>query len=263
VSGPRVTFPRVVRAELTKLVTLRSTWFALAGVVVFAVGVSGAIGYAMRDAVAGGDPPPTPAEALTTAFLPVDFFVLVVGVLGLLQITGEYPLPIRATLAAVPRRTPVVLAKALVQVVVTAPVMAATALASFLAFQAFLGDAGLSLGDPGVARTIAGAAGCPVLMGLVGLGVGTLVRHTAGAITTLVAMLFVVPLLLGPALPGDLEDDVLKYVPTVAGQAMYGSLSGETAPFETLSPGASTLVLLGWAAALLAGGAMALLRRDA
>jgi hypothetical protein len=75
-------------------------------------------------------------------------------------------------------------------------------------------------------------------------------------------MLFVVPLLLGPALPGDREDDVLKFVPAVAGQAMYAT-DGDGAPFEVLSPGASAAVLGLWAAALLVTGVAALLRRDA
>jgi hypothetical protein len=177
--------------------------------------------------------------------------------------TGEYPGGVRATLTAVPRRWPVVAAKAVVLVAVTTPVMAAVALASFLVSQAFLGAGGLSLGDDGVLGPIAGAAACPVLMGLLGLGIGTLLRHSAGAITALVASLFVVPVLLLGVLPSDLEDDVLKYVPTVAGQAMYDSLDGDSSPFETLSPAASTGVLGGWVALLLAGGAAVLVRRDA
>jgi ABC-2 type transport system permease protein len=188
--------------------------------------------------------------------------VLVTAVLGVLQITGEYGGSSRATFTAVPRRSPVVAAKALALAALLTPVTAATALGCFLACQAFLGPDGASPGDPGVARAIAGAALSPVLMAVLGLGVGTLVRHTAGAITTLVAMLFVVPLLIGPALPGDREDDVLKFVPTVAGQAMYGT-DGEGSPFETLSPGASAAVLALWVAALLAAGATALVRRDA
>jgi hypothetical protein len=258
-----ITFPRVVRAEWTKLVSLRSTWITLGAAAVLAVGLAGTIGYGVHHAVEGGDPPPALSEAVSVAFLPLDFFVLVFGVFGVLQMTGEYGSGlIRATLTAVPRRWPVAVAKAVVQAAVTLPVMAATALGSFLVCQAFLGDDGASLGDPGVPGAIAGAAFSPVLVGLIGLGVGTAVRHTAGAITTLVAALFIVPVLLGPALPGDMENDVMKYVPTVAGQAMY-SVDGGGQPFETLSPGASAAVMVGWAALLLAGGVALLLRRDA
>jgi hypothetical protein len=258
-----ITFPRVVRAEWTKIVSLRSTWITLGAASLLAVGLAGAIGYGIHHSIEGGDPPPTLADAVGAAFLPIDFFVLVFGVFGVLQMTGEYGSGlIRATFTAVPRRWPVTAAKAVVQVAVTLPVMAVTALGSFLACQAFLGDDGATLGDPGVPRALVGAALAPVLVGLLGLGVGTAVRHTAGAITTLVAAFFIIPVLLGPALPGEAEKNVMKYVPTVAGQAMY-SVDGGGQPFETLAPGASAAVVMGWAALLLAGGVALLLRRDA
>jgi len=257
----RVTIPRVLRSELTKLVSLRSTWFSLGGVVLLTVSLAGAVGYGIAR---GDEPPPDVTHAVAASFLPLDFLVLVVAVLGVLQMTGEYTGggAARATFAAVPRRWPVVLAKAGAFVAVTAPVMAATAVASFLVCQAFLGDDGVSLGDPGVPGLVAGAAASTVLLGLLGLAVGTSLRHSAAAITTLVAVLFVVPVLLGPVLPGDREDDVLKFLPTVAGQAMYGSLGGADSPFPTLSAGASALVLVAWVAAALAGGTAVLVRRD-
>ncbi|GAA4674518.1 ABC transporter permease subunit [Phytohabitans rumicis] len=258
-----ITFPRVVRSEWTKLVSLRSTWLTLGTAAVLAVVLSGAIGYGVSRSIDGGEPAPALSEAVGAAFLPIDFFVLVFGVFGILQMSGEYGSGlIRATLTAVPRRWPVVCAKAAVLVALTLPLMAVTCLASFVACQAFIGDGGAALGDPGMPAAIAGAAACPVLFGLLGLGLGAVLRNTAGAITTLVAALFVVPLLLGPALPGDREDAIMKYVPTVAGQAMY-SVDGGGGPFETLSPGASAAVLVGWSALALAGGVALLRRRDA
>jgi hypothetical protein len=258
----RLTFPRVVASEWTKFVSLRSTWLTLGGISVFAVGIAGAVGHAVRAQVDDGHPPPTRAGALAEAFLAVDFYTLVVGILGVLIMTGEYPNTVRATLTAVPRRWPIVAAKAVVLVGLTAPVMGAVAVASLLVSQAFLGDAGVSLGDPGVPGIVLGAAASPVLMGLVGLGIGTLLRHSAGAIATLVALLFIVPVLLLGVLSENLEDRVLKYVPTVAGQAMYHSL-GDGSGFETLSAGASAGVVCGWVALLLAGGVAVLVRRDA
>jgi ABC-2 type transport system permease protein len=184
----KITFGRVVRSEWTKLRSLRSTGITLGATGLLTVGLAGAIGYGVNRAVSGGEPVPTVADAVSAAFLPIDFFVLVIGVFGVLQMSGEYGTGlIRATLTAVPRRLPVLAAKALVQVALTGPVMAVVCLASFLACQAFLGDEGASLSDPGVPGAIVGAAACPVLMGLLGLGIGTMVRHTAGAITTLVA----------------------------------------------------------------------------
>lgn len=128
-----ITFQRVMGSEWGKLVSLRSTWITLGAAAVLAVGLAGAIGYGVHHAVEGGDPPPMLADAVGAALLPIDFFVLVFGVFGVLQMTGEYSSGlIRATLTAVPRRWPVAAAKAVVHVAVTLPVMAVTALGSFL-----------------------------------------------------------------------------------------------------------------------------------
>jgi ABC-2 type transport system permease protein len=263
----RLTFARVVRAEWAKMIALRSTWWTLGLVSILTVGLAGAIGNGVGRAVRGGDPPPTLGEFIGAAFLPIDLFTFVVGMFGVLQLTGEYGSgAIRASLTAVPRRWPVVLAKAIVLAAVTAPVMVLTSVAAFLTCRVFLGDGpsgGVGgLGDAVVIRAIAGAAAAPVLVGLLGIAVGALLRRTAAAISVLVAGLFVVPALLGPVLPGTLEEDVMKYVPTVAGQAMYRVGDGG-GPFDTLSPGASALVLAGWVLLAFAGGVTLLLRRDA
>ncbi|GIG85778.1 ABC transporter permease subunit [Plantactinospora endophytica] len=258
----RITFARVVRSEFTKLRSLRSTWLTLGTVLLLAVGLAAAIGYGVRRSVQSGEPAPSVADAVAVALLPMDFLMLVIGVFGILQISGEYGSgAIRATLTAVPRRWPVLGAKAVALIGLTAPVLAVTCLAAFLACQAGIGPDGATLGDPAVPRAIAGAAGAAVLMGLLGLGIGAMLRHTAGAITTLVVLLMVVPVLLGPVLPGEREEKVLKFVPALAGQAMY-SLHGDGAPFEMLTPGAAVTVLVGWAAALLLGGVAVLRRRD-
>ncbi|GLH97255.1 ABC transporter permease subunit [Phytohabitans aurantiacus] len=254
-----ITFRHVLRSEWTKLVSLRSTWATLGTVAVLTVGLAGAIGYG----VSRSDPPANAGEAVGAAFLPLDFFVLVIGVLGVLQMTGEYGSGlIRATLTAVPRRLPVLAAKALALAALTFPVMLVVCPAAFLVCQAFIGEGGASLGDPGVPGAILGAAACPVLVGLLGLGVGALVRHTAGAVTALAAALLVIPALLTPVLPGDWDERVMKFVPTIAGQAMY-AVGGDNTPFETLAPAASAAVLVAWVLVALAGGAALLARRDA
>jgi ABC-2 type transport system permease protein len=259
----RITFGRVVRSEWTKLRSLRSTWFTLGASAMLTIGIAGAIGYGISRSISRGDPAPTMAEAVDAAFLPIDLMTLVIGVFGVLQMTGEYSSgQIRASLVAVPRRLPVLYAKALVLGTVTATVMAAVSLMSFLACQAFIGNGGAALGDPGVPRVIFGAAATAVVMGLLGLGLGAMLRNTAGAITTMVATLLVIPALLQAVLSERLQDAVMPYVPLVAGQAMY-AIGPDSNPFDTLSPGASGLVLVGWVVALLAGGAAVLHRRDA
>jgi ABC-2 type transport system permease protein len=257
----RVTLGRVIRSEWTKLRTLRSTWITLGAAALLTVGLSAAFGYGYHGAIQAGEVQPTTAEGLDVAFLALDLYALVIGVFGVLQMSGEYGSGmIRASLAAVPRRLPLLWAKALVLVVVTGVLSLVVCLASFLVSQWFAGSHGAALGDPGVTRAIVGAAAYPVAMGLLGLGFGVILRHTATAITVFVAALLLVPALLPAALSKAAEDTVMPYVPVVAAQAMYTLKPG---PFKLLSPGAGGAVLAAYIFAVLAGGAALLRRRDA
>src|SRR5262249_51667277 len=140
-------------------------------------------------------------------------------------------------------------------------VMVAACLAALLASHAFLGADGASLGDRSVLRAACGAAGAAVATGLLGLGVGVVLRHTAGAVTTLIAGTLVVPALLPVVLPHSARDHVVPYSPTAAARAMYAIGTGNT-PFKVLSPAGGALVLAIWIAVVLAGGAAVLYRRD-
>jgi len=261
-SADRVTLGRVIRSEWTKLRTLRSTWITLGAAALFTVGLSGAFGYGYNGAIQAGEVQPTTAEGLEVAFLALDLYALVIGVFGVLQMSGEYGSGlIRASLAAVPRRLPLLWAKALVLVAVTGVLSLVVCQASFLVSQAFVGSHGVALSDPGASRAILGAAAYPVAMGLLGLGLGVILRHTATAITGFVAALLIVPALLPAALSKSAEDAVMPYVPVVAAQAMYALEPG--GPFKLLSPGAGGVVLAAYVAAILAGGAALLRQRDA
>jgi ABC-2 type transport system permease protein len=258
----RVTLGRVIRSEWTKLRTLRSTWITLGAAALLTVGLSGAFGYGYNGAIQAGEVQPTTAEGLDVAFLALDLYALVIGVFGILQMSGEYGSGmIRASLAAVPRRLPLLWAKALVLVAVTGVLSLLVCLASFLVSQAFAGSHGAALGDPGVARVILGAAAYPVAMGLLGLGLGAILRHTATAITMFVAALLLVPAMLEAALSKSMEDTVMPYVPVVAGQAMYAL--EPNGPFKMLTAGAGGAVLAAYVFAVFAGGTALLRRRDA
>jgi ABC-2 type transport system permease protein len=261
-SAYRVSLGRVIRSEWTKLSSLRSTWITLGAGALLTVGLSAAFGYGYHGAIQAGEVQPTTAEGVAVAFLGLDLYALVIGVFGVLQMSGEYGSGmIRASLTAVPRRLPLLWAKALVLVAVTGVLSLAVCLASFLVSQAFAGSHGAALGDPGVPRAIVGAAAYPVAMGLLGLGLGAILRHTATALTVFVAALLLVPALLPAALSGKLEDTVMPYVPVLAGQAMYAL--GPDEPFKLLSPVAGAAVLAAYVTAILAGGATLLWRRDA
>lgn len=259
----KVTFPRVLRSEWTKLVSLRSTWILLGVVAVLMATVAGLIGWR-----ASLDPATenTATLAVARAFLSVDLASLIVGVFGILLMTGEYSSgAIRSTLAAVPRRLPVLAAKALALAGLTLPVMMVASTASLLVSQAFA-DAGqrVGLGDDGVLRATAGAALAPVLLGLLGLGIGAMVRHTAAAITVYVGVLLVIPALLPALLSSRLEADVMRLVPVAAGQSLYAiGKSDGGGGLQLLSPGPAALVMAAWIVAILVGGALILRRRDA
>lgn len=260
--GYRVTLGRVVRSEWTKLRSLRSTWIIFGAAALLTVGLAAAFGHGYGGRIGNGEVTPSTAEAASAAFLGLDLFALVIGVFGVVQMSGEYGSGlIRASLVAVPRRLPVLWAKALVLVAVTAPVAVAVCLASFLVGQALAGNHGAGLGDPGVPRAILGAAAYPVAMGLLGLGIGTILRHTAAAITLFVAALLVIPALLPAALPQTVQDAVVKYLPVLAGQAIYNL--GDSGPIKLLAPGTGGIVLAGYVIVLLAGGTAMLQRRDA
>ncbi len=246
-SAYRVTFPRVVRAEWTKLFGLRSTWVVAGSVAVLTVGVAGASGWhAQRAEVAG-------------AFLGIDLFSLVLGVFGITMMTGEYGSGLaRATFAAVPRRLPVLLAKAAVLAAAAAPLMLVVSVAALGANRVLAGHPGTGGSD--LVRATAGAVAAPVALALLGLGVGALVRHTATAITGYVLSVLVLPALLRAALPDQLGTDVVRYVPVAAAQAMY-TMGGDN-PFRMLAPGPAALVTAAWVAAALAAGGVVLWRRD-
>lgn len=248
----RLTFRGVVGAEWLKLRSLRSTWLVLAVVAVVTVVLAGVIG-----AVAG-TPATSAHEVATRAFQGVDLFTLILGVFGIVSITGEYASgAIRSTFAAVPRRLPVLWAKALVLVAAAAPVLAATCAAAVYATQARSGVR-VGLDDPTLLRATAGAVVAPLAFMVLGLAIGTLLRHTAAAITVYVAGMLVVP----AALPALSLRAVTPYSPVAAGQAMYAIGTGGN-PVHLLVPAAAAGTLALWLAVALAGAAVVLDRRDA
>jgi ABC-2 type transport system permease protein len=183
-----------------------------------------------------------------------------IGVLGVLVITGEYTTGmIRATLAAVPRRLPVLWGKAavLVPTVFTAALIAS--LAAFLGGQAVFGRHGVSLAAPNAARAVLGAALFLTVTGLLGLGLGFLTRSTAGGIAALVGIDIVLQGL-AEVLPANWQHRIVPYLPGDAGRAVFATpgFAG-----DTLSPWTGFALYCGYTAVILAAAALALSRRDA
>ena len=246
ITAARTTTPRVIRSEWIKLRTLRSTWLTIGGMLfaIIAFGLISALtasGQVEVTAGQGGPPGFAGTDPVSTVLAGANFAVLIVAVLGAIIGAREYSTGmIRTTLAAVPKRLPVLWGKLTTFVVVVAPVALVGVLVSFFGGMAILdagGAATVAWSDDGVARAVLGTAAYLVGLGVIGVALGILLRSTAAAIGTVIGAILFVPTLASALLP-DSWDDILKYLPSNAGQA-FTSLN----PADTLlSPGVGMAV---------------------
>jgi ABC-2 type transport system permease protein len=249
----RVRFPQAARMEWIKLRSLRSTWWVLALTVAGAVGIAAAAGANTTDGA---------ADVTNNLLAGIALGLLLVGVLGVLAVTGEYSSgTIRATLAAVPDRPLVLAAKAAVFGVVALAAGEAAALIAFAAGRAALPASvpAPTLGQPGVLRAVllGGAGYC--LIGLLGVGLGAMLRHTPAAIAVLVGGVYLLA-----QLGAGFATWAMAWLPVaiVANSLSVVRPAGD-GPVRFLSPWAGLAVLCLYAAAALAAGAFLLARRDA
>jgi ABC-2 type transport system permease protein len=263
----RVGFAHLLRAEWTKLRSVRSTRWTLTVMGLLTLGMS-----VLVTTLAAADWDAWAQDALgdpTGLILQpgAAYGVIVVSVLGVIVIASEYSTgTIQPSTLAVPRRTPMLAAKAAVFGVLVFCVAGLIAFLAFLVGQAILRDhVQVSLGDPGVLRAVVGLGLYFAVMGLLALAVGTLVRHLAGAITLSLGLTLVLPVLLSSSspvttlLPGRLGEYASAYAPVNAGQAL---LSSGRDPGALLSPWQGFAVLCLWAALGLTVAAYVLTRRD-
>jgi hypothetical protein len=168
---------------------------------------------------------------------------------------------IRATLAAVPQRRLMLAAKTTVFAATALTTGIAACFAAYFAFQAFLpSDDSMrtSLSDPGVLRAVTGGGLYLTLVGLFGLGLGTVIRSSAGAVATLFGVLFV-PSLIMTLLPQSWQDTIGPYLPLQAGETIY-TVQQQTG---TLGPWAGFGVFSLYTAGALAAGFLLIRHRDA
>ena len=257
---PGYGFRSAAQMEWLKLRTVRSTAWTGA---VFAAGMIGlailALGHLHYASFSAADRATFDPVELGFAGLAVG--QLAFGVLGALVITSEFSSGmIRATLAAVPRRPLLLAAKAAVLGAVTLAVGEVLAFGAFAAGEAVLRSPAphATLGQPGVLRAVLMAGAYPALSALIALGLGALIRHTAGAICAVVGVLFVLPLLAAPLGPS-----VLNTVQNLLPHVMANSMTAARPLAHMWSPWLSFALLCGYAAAALAAGSWALTSRDA
>jgi ABC-type transport system involved in multi-copper enzyme maturation permease subunit len=258
-------FRDLLRSEWTKLRSVRSTVWALVALVLLTIGFTSlltwlttsqwdAIDVASRQQVIAD---PT-SQILGSGF---QFSQLAICVLGVLVMTSEYSSgTIRASLLAVPARTPMLAAKAIVFAVLVFVVAEIAAFPSFFIGSAILHSrAPVSLTDAGVLRAVVGVGLYIAMLGVFAVAIGTLVRHTAGAITGIIGFVLVLsPLAL--LLPGTVGAHIHAYLPTVAGQQLVTTVQ---APDQLLGPWQGFGVFALWTAALMALAGYALTHRDA
>jgi ABC-2 type transport system permease protein len=252
--------------EWTKLRTVASTVWLLAGVVAVTVIVGAVVSSALSCTSSAGCHPDLTRLSLSG----VDLSQAVVAILAVLAVTGEYGTGmIRTTLAAAPARLAVLAAKA---AVVTALVLAAGAVAmlgSVLAGRLILpghgytpadGYPALSLADGTVLRAAGGSVLYLALVALLSLGIAVAVRESAAAIGVVLGVLYLIPILSLVAGSPGLQRHLQQISPMTAGLDIQASTGLRSLP---VSPWAGLGVLAAWAAAALLAGALLLRFRDA
>jgi ABC-2 type transport system permease protein len=257
-----VTPIRVVRSEWLKMRTLRSTWLTMALALVSIPGIGIAIAWSTASDW------PNMRERHRQRFNPLadplsgfNLAQLAVGVLGVLLTAGEYSAGmIRATLAAVPRRLPVLWAKLGVFTSITLVTMVPVSVLTFFISQRLLSAQHIQTtwSTPGVARSVIGVGLYLTVAAALAIGLGAIIRNVAGAIGAFVGVILVLPVI-ASALPQTWGDRINKWLPSNAGQALMSVTSDNT----TLSPWRGFTVFCLWAIGSLVVAAVLLRRRDA
>jgi ABC-type transport system involved in multi-copper enzyme maturation permease subunit len=258
VDSQPVTLPRVITSELLKFRTLRSTLTVLATAAVGMIVIAMIVAYNTRHLTATID-----ANDVVQSSTMQGYYLgqLLIGALGVLFVTGEYSTGmIRSTFAATPKRLPVLWAKLVVFVAVTAITMIVSCLVAFLCSQALISHyrPGFSLGDPGVLRVVIGTGVYLTLIGVIGASIGWIVRSTPGALVAYIGVILVLPVLFGSVL-GTWGKNVAQYMPSQAGASFVNTIPEP----PSLAPWTGLGVLALWAVAGVVIAAIQLRRRDA
>jgi ABC-2 type transport system permease protein len=254
-------FRDVLASEWTKLRSVRSTYWSIVAAVVLAIGLGAAISAGQAHAY----PNMSPSDQLTfdaTSITQAGFFFaqLALGVFAIMTMSAEYSTgTIRTTVAAVPQRGYVIAAKA---VLVSSVSFVVSTIAAFVAF--FLGQLILKghhlnvpLSHPGTLRAVIGSGLYIAALTLFALGMATLIRSTAGSITALAAIVFILPGV-SQALPDSWQHDFARYLPANAGSSITNTITTS----DSLGPWTGYFVLLIWVVVVLGAGTYVLRKRD-
>jgi ABC-2 type transport system permease protein len=266
-AGSRLRFGGLLSSEWTKIRSVRSTAWTLILFIVITIGFTALFTWLT---VANWNGPHAAARDVRVVADPVGFILgaglglgqLTLCVLGVLVMTTEYSTGvIRSSLLAVPRRLWMLTAKCTVFAALLLVVCEIVVFGSFFLGSAILhSHVPVSLSDHNVTRAVLGSGLYLTVLGLFSLAIGGIIRHTAGAVTTAIGVVFVLPILSG-LLPNSWGAHVNGYLPEQA-----GTLIGQAHPTgsgNVLSAWEGFGVFCLWAAVLLAIAAYLLQKRDA
>ncbi|MDH6238289.1 ABC transporter permease [Cryobacterium sp. CG_9.6] len=266
-TGSGLSFVGLMRSEWIKLWSVRSTVWLLSVAVVVSLGMAAVTAWATTLQISSMGGPsdlstlPAADQAgiiLQASTFGVFFGQLIVAVLGVLVISGEYSTGmIMSTLTAVPRRLGALAAKGVVLFAVTFLVGVVSTVGSFLVATPMLAGLGLSssLLDPAISLPLLGASLYLALVAVFALGIGTVVRSAAFGISAALGTLLVLPIGLS-MIPAPWATDVSPYLLSNAGTSLFSTTAG-------MEPGQGVLVVLGWVVASVGVAAVLLKKHDA
>ncbi len=284
----------VIASEFTKLRSVRSTYWTIAALFIVSVGVAAIAGFGIAGNIhnnpqnkAGGDG----TQASLIAFF--ELGQLIIAVIGAMAITSEYSTGmIRTSMSVMPRRGPIYLGKLIVLTTVTLVVSLVTSFISFFVGQAALSGSGVSAslfhsttvpanaivngggnGPPQVTfqgtdvitsgHVLTAIIGCALfvtVVALIAFGLGAIIRHTAGAITSTIGLLFVLSIII-QILPNNWRWDIMRFFPDAAGRVISVTVGNTNEHLWSAWP--QLLVTVVWAVVLVAAGGYLFLKRDA
>jgi ABC-type transport system involved in multi-copper enzyme maturation permease subunit len=270
----RAGFGGALRSEWTKLISLRSTVVTLLATMAVTIGLSTAISWGASNRIhnllthpglRGREFDPTAIDPVQLSLAGLIFGQLVIAVLGAMTLTGEYGTGmIRTSLAAQPRRMVTLTAKLVVFTFAALVTGLISSFASFFIGQHFFATVNLNvgLGAPNVLRAVIGGALFLTVAGLLSFGLGAILRHSAGAITSAVGVLFI-SFILFQFLPSDWQDDARRWLPFFAGSSIWRTKIDPDATGHLWGAWPEFGIFTGYAVLALIIGTILFQRRDA
>lgn len=260
----KLTFARTLRAEFIKFRSLRSNWITLFSIIaaILFFGIVSAFSATGSVDTNDGGPDFSRLDPVNVVLSGTNFALLIVGVFGAVLGAREYASGmIKLSFAAVPNRLNVLWTKLIVFLTAMLPAVLISTLISFSVGMSILEEGGaatVTFSDENVARAVIGTALYVVGIGVVGLGLGVLLRNIAGSIGMLIGGVLFIPALLTSLLP-ESWSEILKYLPSNAGRSFTEVYEIE----GLLSATAGAWIFSGWAVFAIALAALQIQRRDA